>query len=90
MGREIMETGKVHVWRNNTSGEGPCDREELLGIRNGVWSYDELVEWAKTEDKGLQEMYKRREYVVPKAPDRVAINNLVIGLVEEVLGSSDV
>ena len=86
MGREIMETGKVHVWRG--AGDGPNDREELLGIRNGAWSYDELVEWAEAEDKALQDMYKQRQYVVPGQPDRMALDKLTVELVEEALGLS--
>ena len=36
MGKEIMGEGKVKVYRP--------DREELLAIRRGAWSYDELAE----------------------------------------------
>ena len=84
MGREIMETGKVNVWRG--AGPGPNDREELLGIRNGQWPYDQLVEWAETEDDVLQEMYKQRKYVVPGQPDRKAIDHLCQELAMEALG----
>jgi hypothetical protein len=86
MGREIMETGKVHVWRG--AGDGPNDREELLAIRRGAWEYDKLVEWAEAEDKALQTMYKQREYVVPGSPNRVALDKLVVDLVQEALGLS--
>ena len=37
MGREIVETGSVHVWR------GDRDADELLAIRAGAWSYDRLM-----------------------------------------------
>jgi predicted nucleotidyltransferase len=82
MGREIMETGKVNVWR------GDIDAEELLGIRRGEWEYDRLVEWADAEDKTLQEMYKQRKYVVKGQPDRKAIDQLCVEMVGTFLGLS--
>lgn len=88
MGREILETGKVHVWRGAGVSDGPNDREELLAIRRGAWKYDDLVEWAETEDKALQTMYKQREYVVPGQPDRPALDKLTVDLVSEALGLS--
>jgi predicted nucleotidyltransferase len=86
MGREILETGKVHVWRGGP--DGPNDREELLAIRGGAWEYDKLVEWAEAEDQALFDLYKARQYVVPGAPDRKAIDKLVISMVEQTLGLS--
>jgi predicted nucleotidyltransferase len=82
MAREIMETGKVNVWRGDT------DREELLGIRNGMWAYDDLVAWAEAEDANLQTLYKQGKYAVPKQPDRKAIDRLIIQLLEEHHGVS--
>jgi hypothetical protein len=84
MGREIMETGKVNVWRG--AGSGPNDREELLAIRGGSWDYDQLIEWATTEDKALQDLYKQKQYVVRGAPDRKGIDKLIVSMVEESLG----
>jgi len=83
MGREILETGEVHVWRGGP--DGPNDREELLAIRNGAWDFDSLVEWAEAEDKALHDLYKQRRYVVPGQPDRKGIDKLVMGLVEKAL-----
>jgi hypothetical protein len=51
MAREILETGKVIVKRP--------DREELLHIRNGGWSYDQIVEWAERQDKELDAVMDR-------------------------------
>lgn len=79
MGREILTTGKVNVWR------GGIDAEELLAIRAGAWSYDQLVGWAENEDAALGELYRTRRYVVPKEPDRNAIDVLCVELVEEAL-----
>ena len=36
MGKEILETGKVQVKRIH-------DREELMAIKNGSWTYDQLI-----------------------------------------------
>lgn len=85
MGKEILLTGQVHVWRGADGGAG--DAEELLAIRNGAWEYDKLVAWAEEQDKELETIYRERRYVVPKAPDRDAIDKLCIEIVEEVLRS---
>ena len=50
MAKEILETGKVHVKRP--------DAEELLAIRNGAWSYEQIVEFAETQDRDLIEVCK--------------------------------
>lgn len=76
MAREILMTGEVRVWRGDT------DREELLAIRRGEWRYDDLLAWAQQEDQELSELYAARKYVVPKAPDRPAIDALCCELVE--------
>lgn len=83
MGREIMETGKVHVWRG--AGSGPNDREELLAIRGGEWSYDKLIEWASAEDADLERRYKTGDYALPHAPDRVRLDKLCVEIVETML-----
>ncbi len=76
MCREIMTTGEVIVKRP--------DREELLAIRGGAWSYDQLVAWADKEDIELEALYKTSE-ALPRAPDRAALDQLCIELVEESL-----
>src|SRR6185312_2002206 len=45
MCREILERGEVVVKRP--------DREELLAIRAGAWTYEQIVEWAEKEDAAL-------------------------------------
>lgn len=76
MCREIMETGKVIVKRP--------DREELLSIRNGTWSYDQLIEFAESEDKALQKVYAE-SVILPKIPDFQYLDNLCIKLIERSL-----
>lgn len=77
MCREILTTGKVIVKRP--------DREELLAIRNGAWKYEDLVAWATQQDVELTEVMKTS--VLPRAPDRVALDALCQKLVEKALGT---
>ena len=87
--KEILTTGKVHVWRGPDSDNtaAPNDAEELLAIRNGNVSYDELVGWAEKQDAELDVIYNSKQYVIPKAPDQAKINQLCIELVETALSS---
>jgi uncharacterized protein len=78
MCREILTTGKVIVKRP--------DREELLEIRNGQWSYEKIVEFAENEDKALQEIYNTCT-ILPKIPNQKLIDNLCIQLVEKSLSA---
>jgi predicted nucleotidyltransferase len=75
MCREILTTGKVIVKRP--------DRDELLAIRDGAWSYDQLVEWAGKEDAAMDELYANSP--LPKCPKREVLDRLCIDIVEEML-----
>jgi predicted nucleotidyltransferase len=76
MCREIITTGKVEVLRS--------DAQELIAIRNGAWSYEQLINWAEIQDKELDELYKISD-ILPHQPDRKKLNKLCIELVEELL-----
>lgn len=78
MCRETLLTGKVIVKRP--------DREELLSIRNGAWSYDQLIEFAETEELELNTLYQSST-ALPKLPDRNKLDQLCITLVEKSLSS---
>lgn len=80
MCREILETGHVVVKRP--------DREELLAIRNGAWSYDQLLDWSEREDQALDDVIQRSP--LPRTPDTHVLDQLCISLVEEMLTSSGV
>lgn len=71
MCREILETGKVIVKRP--------DADELLSIRNGAWSYEQLREWATTEDAKLEECAKTSK--LPKSPDVEAIDRECVSII---------
>lgn len=73
MGIEILETGQVNVLRP--------DREELLAIRNGIWTYDKLIWVAEAYEKDLDRLYATSK--LPKKPNHKAINELLIKITEE-------
>ena len=77
---EVLSTGKVIVKRP--------DREELLAIRSGSWSYDQLIEEAEKLDKQAEELYKTST-VLPKTPDFEYLDQLCIELVEKYLEIKD-
>ncbi len=76
MCREVLTTGKVIVKRP--------DREELLSIRNGSWTYEQLIEFAEKEERELNELYNTST-ILPKVPDKDKLDRLVIQLVERSL-----
>lgn len=60
MGVEILRDGEVVVKRP--------DAEELLTIRNGAWTYEEVVKYAEEMDREVREVwYKKTE--LPKKPN---------------------
>jgi uncharacterized protein len=73
---EMLATGKVIVKRP--------DREELLNIRNGLWTYDQLIEEAERLDKQAEELYKT-SMLLPKIPNFEELDQLCIQLVEKSL-----
>lgn len=75
MCREILETGAVVVKRP--------DREELLAIRNGAWSYEQLMQWSEQEDHALEEISEHSP--LPSAPDSRTLDVLCVTIVAEML-----
>lgn len=76
MCREILTTGEVVVRRP--------DREELLAIRNGAWSYDQLIEWAERQDAEMNDLLEKSP--LRKSPDRVYLDALCRNVVEGMIG----
>ncbi len=76
MGREILQTGRVNVWR------GDIDAEELLAIRGGIWTYEQLIAEAEAELERMIEIERAGHVAVPKTTDRQVVESLVIDLVE--------
>lgn len=75
MGMEILETGKVHVYRP--------DREWLLGVRNGLLEYEELLALAAEYEARLVTL--QATSTLPEAPDVEQVEALVIALQEDYL-----
>jgi len=78
MGQEIISTGKVLVFRP--------DHEELKDIRNhGIWSYEELVEYADSMEESIIELTKTSK--LPKEPNRVFLDKLCQTVIQECLST---
>lgn len=77
MGREILETGEVHVWR------GDRDAEELQAIRAGAWSYEALVDWAQAEAEAVARL--DASAVLPARPPLEELDALVVDLTRRFL-----
>lgn len=75
MGAEILRGEGVKVKRP--------DREELLAIRNGLWTYEELLLWAKAAELDMEILYKTSP--LPNTPPVLALDNLLVSVVESSL-----
>lgn len=73
MGLEILSEGKIVVKRP--------DAAELLAIKNGAWSYEQVMEFADSMQKKLDEAYKTT--TLPKSVNYVKVNDLYHKLYEE-------
>ena len=76
MCKEILTLGKVIVKRP--------DAEELLAIRAGAWSYDQIVEYAENVETECAVLYETSD-VLPHKPDLVAIDAAIVAMTEEYL-----
>jgi hypothetical protein len=73
MAREILSTGEVIVKRP--------DARELLEIKNGAWTYDQLISWAEEQEKELGILYETST-AIPDSPDMKKLQELCIEIVE--------
>ena len=76
MALEILDSGNVNVFRS--------DREELLAIRDGAWSFDELE--VRTAEMAAKIDAAARVSDLPERPDEPAIDRLCVDFVAEHLG----
>ncbi|MBF0409096.1 MAG: nucleotidyltransferase domain-containing protein [Candidatus Riflebacteria bacterium] len=74
MSIEILATGTVVVSRP--------DREELLQIKRGTWTFDALVEYSEKISERLNE--ERNRSRLPEFPDKEKLNQLCTEIVQEV------
>lgn len=78
MCREILDTGRVLVRRP--------DAQELLDIRGGAWTYDELLAWAEEQDRAIDRALETSS--LPPAPDRRGLDELCVELMWQGLATS--
>jgi predicted nucleotidyltransferase len=75
MCKEILSTGKVLVRRP--------DRDELLAIRNGLWSYDRVIDHAEDIEAQCGELYDSSP--LPREPNREKLNEFLVNLTDRYL-----
>jgi len=71
---EFMATGEFNVWRAH-------DRDELLGIKQGKWTLEEIRAYA--EDLFSQAKIARDNSTLPDVVDRDAVNDLLVRIYKE-------
>jgi uncharacterized protein len=76
MALEILETGNVNVFRS--------DRDELLAIRDGAWTFDELE--GRTEEMTTKIDDAAQTSRLPDRPDETLLDDLCVQLIGEHLG----
>ncbi len=74
--KELLETGKLNVFR--------LDREEMLEIRSGKWTFEQLNEFMEKMEIECDELYKNSS-ALPYHPDSKALDRLCQDIVEESL-----
>jgi len=77
MAEEILSTGQVIVERPN--------RDELLAIKKGSWTYDELIEKAQEKMKSIETAHMISQ--LPEQPDRNEIEQILVGIREQLYKS---
>lgn len=70
MGKEIVSTGQVLVKRP--------DKDELLAIRAGAWSYEQVQEWAESQKNEI----KTIPSTLPETADKEFLDKLCVKIVE--------
>ena len=73
MAIEILKTGEINVKRSN--------REELLSIRRGEWSYDELIEKAEQKMIAVKEAFENS--TLQDEPEKDMVELLLVSLRKE-------
>jgi hypothetical protein len=73
MGQEIVSRGEVLVRRP--------DAPWLRQVREGLFNYQELLQWAQSQEMQLRELRERSP--LPEQPDQLAIERLLIEWIED-------
>lgn len=56
------------------------DADELMAVRDGQWSYDQLMEFATTQDELMGKLYETS--TLPREPDRPYLHQLCCSIME--------
>lgn len=73
MAKEVLEGKGVIVKRP--------DREELIHIRNGGWTYDELMGWFEKQESELDVLYEKSK--LPFGPNFEKIEELLLDIIRQ-------
>lgn len=73
MAKEILEGRGVIVKRKD-------DQEELLAIRNGAWSYEQLIEWAEKTEKEIEKLFESTK--IANEPNYAVAEDICIKIIE--------
>ena len=73
---ELLTTGKMNVFRP--------DAALLLEIRNGKYTYHELIDWFTNKEKELQEIYKSCT-ILPDEPNHELAEEICIETIERII-----
>lgn len=74
MGIECLTTGQLLVRRP--------DAEELLAIRQGAWTFDQLIEYTEKEKANIENICRTHQSVLPHHIDQVKLEKLYFKLIE--------
>ena len=77
MCKEVLTSGQVIIKRP--------DAAELLAIRNGAWTYDQLIEWADKQEMEISAIYESGKSPLPKKPNHAKLDALCRKMVEDAL-----
>jgi len=73
----LLKTGTLKVWCDN--------REFLLDIRRGKYSYDEIVDISEKLEQEVSDLVKNKKYIIREKPDLEKINNICSFIIEQFL-----
>jgi hypothetical protein len=76
VGEEILEGKGVIVKRP--------DAKDLLEIRNGAWTFEQVEQYAQDAEKRFEQLYKTS--ILPREPDHKKINDLCEEIIMRELG----
>lgn len=84
----LMHNGK-EILTKGTLTPDVSHIQAVHDVSNGKWSYDYLIKWAEDFDQELNEIYEKKQYVVPHKPDVKKIEKLVLNILKARFGVKD-